>query len=209
MHTENVDPFTAAFVDAATVFAETCRTVEPEQWEAHGLGEWTVRSLVGHTGRAITLVSEYASADASSHEMLDALGYYQAALSGHGVHSSVAQRGRDAGTALGPDPAEAINTRVRQLTGMLSDPSTRPQSFITPMGRVRFDEYLRTRVLELVAHGDDLARAIGTADLPVQPNTRRIVLGLIADLVLARGDGALLTAALLGRAPLPADYSLF
>jgi uncharacterized protein (TIGR03083 family) len=209
MRTDNADPTTAAFLDAANAFAELVRRVEEHQWDAHGLGEWTVRSLVGHTGRAITLVSEYASADASTPEMLDALGYYQAALSGHGVHSSVAQRGRDAGVALGPDPAAAIGERIHQITALLADSQTRPQSFKTPMGNVRFDEYLRTRVLELVAHGDDLARAIGAGELPVQPNTRRIVLGLIADVAVARGDGALLTAALLGRAPLPAEYSMF
>lgn len=200
---------TDAFLDAANAFATTCSKVTADQWDAPGLGEWTVRSLVGHTSRAITLVNEYASVDPSSADMLDAMGYYRAALAGHGVHSSVAQRGVAAGVALGTDPAEAVRLLVQQISAMLQDPSTRPSSFTTPMGTVGYQQYLRTRVLELVAHGDDLARAIGITELPVKPDTRRMVLGLITDVVVARGDGSVVTAALLGRTALPAGYSMF
>ena len=30
-------------------------------WAENGLGDWTIRDLVGHTGRALSTVSEYAT----------------------------------------------------------------------------------------------------------------------------------------------------
>src|SRR4051794_17898417 len=42
----------SALEQAAAFFLATVERVEPTQWDLPGLGEWSVRDLVGHTGRA-------------------------------------------------------------------------------------------------------------------------------------------------------------
>jgi hypothetical protein len=45
----------AAFAEAADWFVGTAALVD-ERWTSAGLGEWDVRSLVGHTSRALLTV---------------------------------------------------------------------------------------------------------------------------------------------------------
>lgn len=45
---------------ASAAFLDTCRTVT--DWDAPGLGEWTVRDLVGHTNRSHTNLVTYLEA---------------------------------------------------------------------------------------------------------------------------------------------------
>jgi len=47
-----------AFADAAGWFVRTAAIVG-DRWDRPGLGEWDVRSLVGHTSRALLTVETY------------------------------------------------------------------------------------------------------------------------------------------------------
>ena len=72
------------------------------RWEQPGLGEWDVRALVGHAGRALLTVEAYLDRPAEAMEVSSAAANF------HGARSvvdgaDVAERGRDAGRALGPD----------------------------------------------------------------------------------------------------------
>ena len=54
---------TTLFLDASESFVQLLARVRAEQWEQPALGTWTVRSLAGHTARAILTVESYLGQD--------------------------------------------------------------------------------------------------------------------------------------------------
>ena len=49
----------ASYAAAGTAFVELAGRVPDDAWNTTGLGEWTVRDLVGHTTRSFVTVTEY------------------------------------------------------------------------------------------------------------------------------------------------------
>ena len=172
-----------AFADAAGSFAGMAASVG-DRWGEPGLGEWTVRDLVGHTSRSLLTVEEYLARPAASVEIASAAAYYRAirsATAGPGV----AQRGRDAGAALGADPAAAVAELVARVLPLVAA-SAGGELVTTIAGGMRLADYLPTRTFELAVHTADLAVALGVSpDVP--PTAATQALGLVAD--LAVGDG--------------------
>ena len=193
-----------AFIDAAEWFVDTTALVAG-RWTEPGLGEWDVRSLVGHTSRSMLTVEAYLARPAEVVEVGSDAGYYEATravASGPGV----AERGREAGAALGPDPAAAvaeIAARVLPVVGACDG----TEVITTIAGGMRLADYLPTRTFELVVHTADLAAALDLpADVPPVPAAE--ALALVAELAVA-GDlaGPLLRAAT-GRDALPPGFSV-
>src|SRR4051812_3777956 len=95
-----------AFFDASAWFLATVTSVG-NRWGDPGLGEWDIRALVGHTSRSYLTVEEYLGRPAAAVEVVDAVAYYQAVRKFYDT-PGVAERGREAGRALGPDPVAAV-----------------------------------------------------------------------------------------------------
>ena len=95
-----------AFADAAGWFVRTAALVG-DRWDRPGLGEWDVRALVGHTSRALLTVETYLARPAADVDIASACGYFRATRAA-ATGPAVAARGREAGTALGSDPAAAV-----------------------------------------------------------------------------------------------------
>lgn len=191
-----------ALQQAADRFLQLVAAVPDGGWDTPGLGDWTVRELVGHTGRAFLTVRDYLAAPAAEADLPDAVTYFATGLSGPGVHERVAERGREAGRTLGDDP---LGTVTAWATEALDAVAAAPDGAVlgTSFGGIRLVDYLPTRVFELVVHGLDLARALGLpAAMPAAPLA--LTTHLVADLALAQGHGEELVLALTGRAPLPA-----
>ena len=77
------------------------------RWTEPGLGEWDVRSLVGHTSRALLTVETYLASPADVVEVGSTAEYYRATRAA-AAGPEVAARGVAAGEALGTDPAAAV-----------------------------------------------------------------------------------------------------
>ena len=197
---ESVDAFTAA----AAWFAATTGEADG-RWADPGLGEWDVRALVGHTSRALLTVESYIATPAARVDVESAPRYYEAARS-LGGGAAVAQRGRDAGQALGDDPTAAVS-RIAERVVPLVQRCTGEELVTTIMGGMRLADYLPTRTFELVVHTCDLAVALGLTPTP-PPASLRAAFTLAAELVLAGEDAAGVLLALTGRRPLPPDYSV-
>ena len=183
-----------AFDEAATFFVAVTESVRPEQWDSPGLGEWSVRDLVGHASRAFLTLETYLGHPATAVELTTPADYIVAAGASLADPAHVAQRGREAGAALGHDPVKAVReiaTRVLKLVATADD----AQTLSTPVGGIRLSDYLPTRVFELVVHTLDLATAIGA---PVEPPTEaaRVSLQLAGDVALRTGKGATILLAL-------------
>ncbi len=195
-----------AFEQAGDFFLSTAGQVRPEQWDQPGLGVWSVRDLVGHTSRAFLTVETYLDRPTSEAALAQAADYVVAAQAMYGNPADVAQRGREAGAALGADPVAAVReiaARVRPLVARADD----GQLLATPIGGIRLIDYLPTRVFELVVHTLDLATAIGIAAEP-PADAARLCLQLAAEVVARSGKATPVLLALSGRGPLPAGFSI-
>jgi hypothetical protein len=193
-----------AFDEAAAWFVAVVAQVGG-RWAEPGLGEWDVRALVGHTSRALLTVETYLRAPAASVTVGSTVAYYPATRD---IASSadIAQRGRDAGAALGADPATAvaaIATRVLPLLGA-TDGS---ELLTTIAGGMRLADYLPTRTFELVVHTCDLAAALAVPAEP-PPVAAAEAMRLVAGLAVAEGRAGTLLLAATGRASTPAGFSV-
>jgi uncharacterized protein (TIGR03083 family) len=193
-----------AFTDAAGCFLETVELVG-DRWSEPGLGEWDLRALVGHTSRSFLTVETYLSRPAPVVEVPSAVDYYRltrAAAAG----PEVAARGRDAGAALGSDPAAAvaeIATRVLRLV----DSRDGTELLTTIAGGMRLADYLPTRTFELAVHTADLATALG--EPPDLPRTAAAqALRLVTELALVDGRAGPVLLGLTGRPALPRGFTV-
>ena len=196
--TTSWDDSRRAFTDAAAWFVRTSALVG-DQWDGPGLGEWDVRALVGHTSRSLLTVETYLARPAAAVEVRSAPDYFRAtraAAAGPGV----AARGRDAGAALGPDPAAAVAEIAARVVPLV-DARDGTELVTTIAGGMRLGDYLPTRTFELAVHGADIAAATGLAVAP-PPEVLAEAAALAARAAVALGNGPAVLAVLTGRTPL-------
>lgn len=192
------------FAEAAGWFARTASLVG-DRWADPGLGEWDLRSLVGHTSRALLTVESYLARPASSVAVPSAVGYFVATRS-LAAGPDVAARVRDAGAALGADPAAAVAAVVARVVPLVEG-CTGDEVIETIAGGMRLVDYLPTRTFELVAHTTDLAAALEVApDVPARPALQALTLA--SALAVEAGASGPLLRAVLGRTGLPAGFTV-
>jgi uncharacterized protein (TIGR03083 family) len=201
-------PAAHAFDSAARWFLEVSASAT-NHYDAPGLGEWSVRDLLGHTSRSLSTVETYldvSTFDSGPVDLADAVAYYLAIAGALADTAAVAQRGRDAGAALGEDPLATLSALVLRVPELVrAAPAT--ALVRTPFGTMTLEGYLPTRTLELTVHTCDLAAALGvTADVPREAVAEAFA--VIGGLAAAQGTASAALLALTGRRPLPADYSV-
>ena len=160
------------------LFRETASSVVPlvvaiDDPVAPGLGEWTVIELAAHTMRALLTLERYvAGAPVDAPALDDAAAYVAAYLAARsddaGFDAAVAARGRDSVAAFGDDAGAAFAAATDRV-GDLLDGVDGSLVVATPIGSIRLTDYLRTRVMELVMHGMDLAAALAVEWHPPRP----------------------------------------
>lgn len=192
-----------AFQDAADWFVRTTSTVEGG-WDRPGLGEWDLRALVGHTSRSLLTVETYLDRPAAAVEVASAVQYFRVTgLMAAGP--DVAQRGRDAGEALGPDPAVAVAEIADRVLGLL-DPLDGTTVVTTIAGGMRLSDYLPTRTFELAVHTADVAVALGKP-LDVPTTAAAQALRIVTELSVAQESVGQLLLVATGR-PVPSGFSV-
>lgn len=191
-----------AFADAAGWFVRTVGLVG-DRWGSPGLGEWDVRALVGHTSRSLLTVEAYLSQSAAAVEIPSPADYLRATRS-IAAGPDVPQRGRDAGAALGADPAAAV-AEIASRVLLLVDASEGTELVTTIAGGMRLSDYLPTRTFELAVHTADLATALGVPpDAPTTAATQALL--LVTDVAVGDGLAGSLLLLATGRR---AAYSVF
>ena len=194
-----------AFRESALQLVDVLERVPSDAWEKPGLGEWSIRELVGHvvgvidgvvadTGHAAPMAAEGAAA------------YYVQAMSSPRVHEEVAERARTRAASFGDDPAEAVRAIVaRSLEAVDALEDAAPVT--TTVGAIRLVDYLPTRVVEIVIHALDVAEAAGVAVEPSH-DALTVSLALLGEIAVEHGDGAALAMALSGRRSLPEGFNV-
>jgi uncharacterized protein (TIGR03083 family) len=198
-----------AYAEAATAVTELVARIPDDAWDRPALGEWDLRSLVGHTSRSFVTVLTYLERPAAHEDVPDAAGYYALlpSLTGEGFdQAAVAQRGRDAGAALGDDPAGAFRDLGERAVAAAraADPDALIESIA---GGLRVASYVPTRTVELVVHGHDIATATGLT-VAFSEQTTADVAALLARTGVRLGHGPAIISALSGRAPLAPGFSV-
>lgn len=199
---------TATFGAAATSFAALVHEIPAGAWGEPGLGEWDVRSLVGHTSRSLTTVRSYLQTTAEHVDITTPEEYYlRVTPSALGIDpADVAERGRRAGRELGDDPAAVVDELV---SGVMSDLAAVDNPVIEVIGGlgIRLHTYLPTRTFELAVHGMDIARALDIPfELPTAPLAEALDVATRAAILTGHGPSVLL--ALTGRSALPPSFSV-
>jgi hypothetical protein len=207
----------AAFEEGAHWFAGVVGRIGEGQWADPGLGVWTVRELAGHAARAFVTTEEYlvdapeTTEPAGDDPVGGAAAYFLGVRDNPALHQDVAERGRQAGAALGASPGATpvaeLSTLVERVTALVAAaPAT--AAFRSRFGIVPFATYLATRVVETVVHTVDLERACGLAyDVPAAPGS--LAVAVVAELAVRRGSAGEVLDALGGRRPLPGGFGVF
>ena len=158
--------------------------VDDHQWNLPGLGEWSVRELVAHGGRAFKTVSDYVEGDVKDPTPIrSAAEYFRVVLAEQTPHVHIAERARRE-AALETDWVAATDTSWAGAELVVSNVpgDTDLHLFV---GEMPLGQYLATRVVELVVHGTDLAEAIGIPSPPPMSGAR-VAIDVLLD--LSTGD---------------------
>ncbi|GAA4742125.1 maleylpyruvate isomerase N-terminal domain-containing protein [Gordonia alkaliphila] len=196
------------FSAAAQQFSALVGRLPAPAWEGPGLGDWDLRSLVGHTSRAMSTVAEYLDRPATVIDVESPEEYYaraRAAIAAGRV-TGIVERGRQAGLELGTDPAAAVAAQVAAVLERLGDGADRPIRVMGGLG-MRLHAYLPTRTFELAVHSLDIAAATGV-DLRLPMDVANETTQLAARTAVQLGAAAPFLRALTGRAPLPDGFSV-
>ena len=166
-----------------------------------------MRSLVGHTARAISTVETYLKAGPAPEVTTpDAESYYTEVFGAYTDNDAIAARGVEAGKALNENSGEEFEATLGRALALIQSSGPDHIVAIGPIG-IPLREYLRTRVFELVVHSMDIAQAVG-----VRHNIPSDVVANVADLAarvaVRKGDGESILFAMTGRRPLPPRYSI-
>ena len=197
---------------AAIAFADLVGRIPPDRLDAPGLGEWSLRDLLGHTvSSALRQVPGVLASPAPVVVTATPEGYFAAARQADpglvaAVVAASTEDARDTGKALGDNPMDAISGFVGQATAALA--RVGDDDFVaTPVGGMRVRDWLPTRTFELVVHGSDAAAATGLA-ITLDPEVLAEAAALAARTAVAVGEGATVLRALTGRGPLPPAFSV-
>lgn len=196
------------FALAAHSFAVLVHDIPADRWDGPGLGEWDLRSLVGHASRSLITVSTYLQQLAENEDITTPQEYYvrvnpeRLGMAPEGV----VERGRQAGRDLGSDPAATVDELLTRVLGELADAG---DPLITVIGGagIRLHTYLPTRTFELAVHGLDIARAIGIS-YALPPDVLEEATVLAARIAVPEGHGETVLMALTGRTGLPTSFSV-
>ncbi|GIF04043.1 maleylpyruvate isomerase N-terminal domain-containing protein [Actinoplanes siamensis] len=204
--------FRRTFRSAAIAYAGLVAAIPPERLDGPGLGEWTLRELLGHTvSSALRQVPEVLATRAPQVEVATPEGYFAYARSAPpelvaAAAAASAADARAAAEALGDQPVEAVSAVIGRATEALSQVGD-DDVVATPVGGMRVRAWLPTRTFELVVHGLDAAGAAG-CEFAAPVETIAEAVTLATRTALGLGNGAPLLRALTGREPLPPGFSM-
>lgn len=178
-------------LNAAEAFVALVSEVPHDAWDLPALGVWDVRSLVGHTARAVTTVLDYLPKPCDTIELDSAADYLAAGYRADpSIHQAVAARGVEAGHELGDEPAEVIETMIERVRVALAATEGNP-GISSRFGGIRLHDYLQTRTVELVVHTSDISLAVGRESHLPEDAVRTTLLTICAAAMLTgRGLGA-------------------
>ncbi|GAB7037500.1 MULTISPECIES: maleylpyruvate isomerase N-terminal domain-containing protein [Catenuloplanes] len=200
------------YLAAAETFADLASRTPVDGLDGPGVGEWSLRELVGHTVSAALRPVAVAGESPQPGLVLDSAEAYCVVIQGAprellaASAASVTQNARDYGKALGDRPGAVVREHLARA-GAALDGVGDDELVVSPVGAMKLRDWLSTRVLELVVHTSDIALAAG---VPVTHDAAAVTEAAVfaARATAALGAGVPLVRALTGREPLPSGFSV-
>ncbi|MEV0626712.1 maleylpyruvate isomerase N-terminal domain-containing protein [Nonomuraea wenchangensis] len=179
------------------------------------LTEFSVAGLAGHLAHQIVRVRDVLGSDGAGHEPIELLEHYsrspwvEAGLD-HETNVGI-RRGGEAAAADGP---AALIERTRalldaQITALPAEPADRVVHVKWSGWALTLDDFLLTRLVELVVHADDLAASVGVETPALPPEVIGPVVELLARLAVHRHGATAVIRALSRAERAPATISAF
>jgi len=164
---------------------DAARVLTADQLAApSGLPNWDVHQLLVHIARQIEAVPRAIEAEAPAKADLD-LPTWARSTGDIADRLDADTREAAAGTARA---ASRIEEAAEQLARVMDRAVEPGRNVRITLGTMRATDFLVTRLVELVVHTDDLARAIGTG-IPLDRQALAAVTRLLADALAARAPG--------------------
>jgi Mycothiol maleylpyruvate isomerase N-terminal domain len=187
-------PFLEAAAAAADLLAQP--KVEQQWGDASVLEYFSVSGLAGHLLRGLTTVDTYLGSPPATEEPISA-GEYFTRLTSSDIDAPGNQAIRTRGEEMAANGPTAVANAARATYERLSVrlPDENPKRHLRVAGDLvmTLDDYLRTRVVELVIHGDDLASSVGLAFGPVSSDLATTAISTLVEVARVRhGDMAVL-----------------
>lgn len=174
-----------------------------DRWgEPSALPELTIGGLAGHLVRALETIEVYLDEPEPPDDgLVDASEYFAGGPSApidldNPEQRAIRERGEQAG-AVGPAALVADHqARIGRLaTRFASEPSERRLVVMGGAVRIRLDDYLPTRLVEMIVHADDLAVSVGADTTPFGSDVMAVVIDVLVGTARHRhGDLAVIRA---------------
>jgi hypothetical protein len=196
-------PVREQFLTAAAVLVEVVgRSEVAAAWDApSALAGMSVGALAGHATRAITLVEgKLAEPEQPDAPALPGASAYLAAMPGaDNPDSELGRQVLARAIAEAAPGAEAVLGHAREHLERLRTlvPAVPAGRRVVPRGgrSLEFEEYLRTRLVELAVHLDDLVASVPMPPVPLAPEAVRTAADVLFETALIRhGEAAVLRA---------------
>ncbi|HSV40549.1 MAG TPA: maleylpyruvate isomerase family mycothiol-dependent enzyme [Nocardioidaceae bacterium] len=165
--------------------------------EASALGGYTIGGLVAHVGAAVAWLGAVIDTSEPEGVPVIGLGDYYGPFAvrtnddlDSAVHTMLRAQGERGAEAGATDTVAKLRTRVDKLGQRLTDEDgsrlldLRPSLPVT----MRLDDFVATRVVELVVHGDDLAVSAGITAQPPPEGSASTIETLMTTVVTQHGD---------------------
>lgn len=165
------------------------------------LAELSVGGLAGHLTRATWAIEAHlVEPEPPDEGLVHPTAYFgpKAASTALDDDAQRAIRERaEAAGAIGPEALAAEHRAriVRLRERLAAEPATRRVSVMGGTARMLLDDYLPTRLIETVVHGDDLAASVGAEPSAFSPEVLAVVIGtLVGTAVTRHGQLAVIRA---------------
>jgi len=208
----------ASFLTTASSIAPLLRSDElANHWSApSALAEFPISGLAGHLARAVFNVETYLDAPApASGSPIDAVTYFYTvggpdpdAIDNH-ANRAIRERGEEVAIGGVEDLANRYDAARARLSERL--PALSPDLLVPMFGGtvLPLAECLRTRVVELVVHADDLAVSLNLPTPSFDDDAARLAVTTLAEIALRRHGTVPLVRALARRERATEDIAAF
>jgi Mycothiol maleylpyruvate isomerase N-terminal domain len=197
----SMDGARPAFLDAA---ATAVRLLERPELAGHWAGasvlpEFTLAGLAGHLFRGMSTVERYLDEPEPSEAGISAASYFDTVIRSADIsdpaNQAIRARGEEAAAGGPAALASDAQATLARLTSRLAGEGPGRRVRVAGGLVLTLDEYLRTRVVELVVHAGDLAASLGVEPVPPQQATTAVAIDVLVGVARIRhGDMAVLWA---------------